>query len=89
MTACACSLLVAQINTASLVLQQTSSLVGKTEDKEVTEMRIPLPEEYSMADAWCVVPGGPGQAADRHKDRIQPDTIRTQLQGKHNGLHNA
>lgn len=49
--------LVAHANTASVVFQKPHLLLGKQKTK-VTEVRIPLAEEYSMADVWCVVPAG-------------------------------
>lgn len=47
---------VAHANTAFVVFQQPHLFLEKQKTK-VTEVRIPLAEEYSMADVWCVVPG--------------------------------
>lgn len=47
---------VAHANTASVVFQQPHLL--EKQKTKVTEVRIPLAEEYSMADVWCVVQAG-------------------------------
>lgn len=68
-----------QIYRASVV----PSLLGKTEDKEMTEMWVPLPEGYSMGNAWPQLPSPPPpKYADHlHKDHIQTDTIHARPQG--------
>lgn len=75
---------VARANIASVVFLQPCLPLEKQKTK-VTDVRIPLAEEYSMADVWCV--WSRQGDADDHRDRIQPHTIRSLPQGIHNGVH--